>query len=62
MSNEEISTVAEKIVEAVNKTTNDYDAKEKVSEILKKKNFRIEHVITDYKDNVRCIISTNINV
>jgi release factor glutamine methyltransferase len=34
----------------------------KVSEILKKKNFRIEHVITDYKDNVRCIISTNINV
>ena len=35
MSNEEISTVAEKIVEAVNKTTNDYDAKEKVSEILK---------------------------
>jgi len=35
MSNEEISTVAEKIVEAVNKTTNNYDAKEKVSEILK---------------------------
>ena len=37
MSNEEISTVAEKIVEAVNKTTNNYDAKEKVSEILKNK-------------------------
>jgi len=32
----------------------------KVSEILKKKNFRIEHIITDYKDNVRCIISTSI--
>ena len=36
MSNEEISTIAEKIVAAVNKTTNDYDAKEKVSEILTK--------------------------
>ena len=28
MSNEEISTVAEKIVAAINKTTNDYDARE----------------------------------
>jgi release factor glutamine methyltransferase len=31
----------------------------KVSEILIKKNFRIEHNIKDYKDNVRCIISTH---
>ena len=30
----------------------------KVSEILIKKNFKIEHIIKDYKDNVRCIIST----
>jgi len=30
----------------------------KVSEILKKNNFRIEHIIKDYKDNVRSIIST----
>ena len=30
----------------------------KVSEILIKKNFRIEHIIKDYKDNVRSIIST----
>jgi len=29
----------------------------KVSEILIKKNFRIEHIIKDYKTNVRCIIS-----
>jgi len=32
----------------------------KVSEILIKKNFKIEHTIKDHKDNVRCIISTNI--
>ena len=30
----------------------------KVSEILIKKNFRIEHNIKDYRDNIRCIIST----
>jgi release factor glutamine methyltransferase len=30
----------------------------KVSEILIKKNFKIEHIIKDYQDNVRCIIST----
>ena len=30
----------------------------KVSEILIKKNFEIEHIIKDYKNNVRCIIST----
>jgi|TARA_B100001093_G_scaffold512781_1_gene583280 release factor glutamine methyltransferase len=30
----------------------------KVSEILKKNNFKIEHIIKDYKDNVRSIIST----
>ena len=36
MSREEVDAVAERIVEAVNKTTNDYDAKEKVSEILLK--------------------------
>jgi len=30
----------------------------KVSEILIKKNFKIEHVIKDYKDNIRCIISS----
>ena len=30
----------------------------KVSELLIKKNFRIEKIIKDYKDNVRCIIST----
>ena len=29
----------------------------KVSEILIKKNFKIEHIIKDYKDNIRCIIS-----
>jgi len=34
MSKEEVKTVAEKIVVAVNKTTNDYDAREKVLEIL----------------------------
>jgi release factor glutamine methyltransferase len=32
----------------------------KVSEILIKKNFKIENIIKDYKDNVRCIISTYI--
>ena len=32
----------------------------KVSEILKKKNFKIEYSIKDYKDNVRCIVSTYI--
>jgi release factor glutamine methyltransferase len=32
----------------------------KVSEILIKKNFRIEHTIKDYKNNIRCIISTYI--
>jgi release factor glutamine methyltransferase len=31
----------------------------KVSEILIKKNFKIVHIIKDFKDNVRCIISTN---
>ena len=30
----------------------------KVSEILIKKNFKIEHTIKDYKDNIRCVIST----
>ena len=30
----------------------------KVSEILIKKNFKIETYIKDYKDNIRCIIST----
>ena len=29
-----------------------------VSKILIKNNFRIEHIIKDYKDNIRCIIST----
>jgi release factor glutamine methyltransferase len=33
----------------------------KVSEKLIKKNLKIEHIIKDYKDNVRCIISTKIN-
>ena len=32
----------------------------KVSEILIKKNFKIEHTIKDYKDNIRGIISTQI--
>ena len=32
----------------------------KVSEILIKNNFKIEKIIKDYKDNVRCIISTYI--
>jgi hypothetical protein len=36
MSKKEIKDIAEKIVEAVNKTKNDYDAREKVSEILLK--------------------------
>jgi len=30
----------------------------KVSTILIKKNFKIEQIIKDYKDNIRCIIST----
>ena len=29
----------------------------KVSKILIKNNFRTEHIIRDYKDNIRCIIS-----
>ncbi len=33
----------------------------KVSEILKKKKFKVEHVIKDYKDNIRCIISTHMS-
>ncbi len=32
----------------------------KVSNILIKNNFKIEHIIKDYKDNVRCLISTYI--
>ena len=32
----------------------------KVSEILIKKNFKIEHIIKDYKTNIRCIISRNL--
>tara|TARA_X000001036_G_scaffold389226_1_gene386040 strand:- start:74 stop:922 length:849 start_codon:yes stop_codon:yes gene_type:complete len=32
----------------------------KVSEILIKNKFKIEHTIKDYKDNIRCIISTYI--
>ena len=32
----------------------------KVSEILIKNNFKIEQIIKDYKDNIRCIISTYI--
>ena len=32
----------------------------KVSKLLVKNNFRIEHNIKDYKNNVRCIISTYI--
>ena len=33
----------------------------KVSKILIKNNFRIEHNIKDYKDNTRCLISRKIN-
>ena len=33
---------------------------EKVSKILINKNFKIETIIKDYKDNIRCIISTYI--
>ena len=32
----------------------------KVSKILKKNNFKIEHIVKDYKDNIRGIISTQI--
>ena len=32
----------------------------KVSDILKKNNFKIEHNIKDYKDNTRCLISSYI--
>ena len=32
-----------------------------VSEILLKNNYKIEHIIKDYKDNIRSIISTHIN-
>ena len=34
MSKKEITNLSDRIVEAINNTTNDYDAKEKVSEIL----------------------------
>jgi len=34
------------------------EQQKKVSKILIKNNFRIEHLIKDYKSNVRCIIST----
>ena len=30
----------------------------KVSIILKRNKFRIKHIIRDYKENIRCIIST----
>jgi release factor glutamine methyltransferase len=33
----------------------------KVPKILVKNNFKIEHAIKDYKDNVRCLISTYLN-
>jgi release factor glutamine methyltransferase len=33
----------------------------KVSEILLKNNFKIEHIIKDYQSNIRCIISNKIN-
>ena len=33
----------------------------KVSKILLKNNFKIEYTIKDYKDNVRCLISTYLN-
>jgi hypothetical protein len=35
--NEEYKEIAEEIIEAVNKTTNDYDARERVTEILEDK-------------------------
>ena len=34
----------------------------KVSEILIKNNFKIEHIVKDYKDNIRGIISTQIGI
>mgnify|MGYP003985856743 CR=1 FL=1 len=34
----------------------------KVSKILKKNNFKIEHIVKDYKDNIRGIISTQIGI
>ena len=34
----------------------------KVSKILKKNNFKIEHIIKEYKDNIRGIISTQIGI
>ena len=30
----------------------------KVSKILKNKNFRIEYIVKDYNNNIRCLIST----
>ena len=33
----------------------------KVSKILIKNNFKIEHTIKDYKDNIRCLTSVNLN-
>ena len=36
MSNEEINVISEKIINAVNNTTNDYDAKEIVISIIEK--------------------------
>ena len=33
----------------------------KVSKILVENNFKIEHAVKDYKDNVRCLISTYLN-
>ena len=37
------------------------EQKNKVSKILLKNNFKIEYTIKDYKDNVRCLISTYLN-
>jgi len=34
---------------------------EKVSKILKSTKFRIEYIVKDYNDNIRCIISRNID-
>ena len=38
-----------------------YGQYEKVSKILKSTKFRIEYIVKDYNDNIRCIISRNID-
>ena len=42
---EEFKKLAEEIVEAINQTTNDYDAREQVVKILKKYEKEVENIL-----------------